>query len=296
MTVGQAATPTEPASHSVRDAGSATAPEEIQSKLPPADVSAERDTGYWLAGPHPQERHFLAGPESRLHELRAAWRIFRELIRGFRTLHFVGPCVTVFGSARTPPNSPYFALAERVGAELARAGFTVMTGGGPGIMAAANKGARAWGGRSVGCNITLPKEQQPNPYLDVMIEFRHFFVRKVMLVKYSVGFIALPGGFGTVDELFETATLIQTGKVESFPVVLMGSAYWKPLVELVRAMADAGTIDAADLDTIKIIDDPAEAVAYVRDVATGRFGLQLAIAPQPRRLLGEHRPKGPRAA
>jgi uncharacterized protein (TIGR00730 family) len=259
-----------------------------QSPGQPDVVAPEaRDTGHWLAGPRPEEQAFLAGPESRLHELRTAWRFFGEFIRGFRTLHFVGPCITVFGSARTPPDSPYYALAEQVGVEIARAGFTVMTGGGPGIMEAANKGAREWGGRSVGCNITLPKEQRPNPYLDVMLEFRHFFVRKVMLVKYSVGFIALPGGFGTLDECFETLTLIQPGKLLSFPVVLVGRDYWQPLLALLQSMVSAGTIDAADLERFWVTDSAAEAVARVRDAATGRFGLRLAPAPRPRWYLGE---------
>ena len=171
-----------------------------------------------------------SGPQPRAQELLRAIRIFTEFMRGFRALHFVGPCVTVFGSARFRENHPYYALARQCGAELARAGFTVMTGGGPGIMEAANRGAKEAGGRSIGCNIRLPKEQQPNPYLDRWITFRYFFVRKVMLVKYSYAFITLPGGFGTLDEIFETATLIQTGKIREFPLVLMGREYWQPLL------------------------------------------------------------------
>ena len=172
--------------------------------------------------PDSDERLLLQGPHARRHELRQAVRIFSECIRGFRALHFVGPCVTVFGSARFDAAHPYYALGEEVGAKLAEIGVTVMTGGGPGLMEAANRGARRAGGRSIGCNIQLPKEQQPNPYLDRMVEFRYFFVRKLMLLKYSYAFVALPGGFGTLDEIFETLVLIQTGKIKRFPLVLLG--------------------------------------------------------------------------
>src|SRR5581483_9542147 len=178
-----------------------------------------------------EEARFLQGPQHRTFELGKACRIFYELLRGFRALHFVGPCVTVFGSARFREAHPYYGLAREIGARLARAGFTVMTGGGPGIMEAANRGAKDAGGMSVGCNIELPEEQRPNPYLDRWIAFRHFFVRKLMLVKYSYAFIALPGGFGTLDEIFEVATLVQTRKVKEFPLVLMGVDYWQPLLD-----------------------------------------------------------------
>ncbi len=195
-------------------------------------------------------------------------------MRGFRSLHFVGPCVTVFGSARFAESHPYYALAREVGARLVRAGFTVMTGGGPGIMEAANRGAKDAGGRSVGCNIELPQEQKPNPYLDRWITFRHFFVRKLMLVKYSYAFIALPGGFGTLDEVFETATLIQTGKIEEFPLVLMGREFWRPLMAFVRERLVAeGTIAPGDAERILVTDSPAEAVESITDVAMRRFGL-----------------------
>src|SRR6478736_6477141 len=173
------------------------------------------------------ETRFLAGPHSRGSELRFAMRVFREFIRGFRNLHFVGPCVTVFGSARFAEDHPYYVAAREVGRLLAQRGFTVMTGGGPGVMEAANRGAKEAGGASVGCNIELPQEQQPNPYLDRWIECRYFFVRKVLLFKYSYAFIALPGGLGTLDELTEALTLVQTGKIQKFPVVLMGTDYWQ---------------------------------------------------------------------
>ncbi|HEY7203949.1 MAG TPA: TIGR00730 family Rossman fold protein [Methylomirabilota bacterium] len=209
-------------------------------------------------------------------------------MRGFRALHFVGPCVTVFGSARFKADHPYYDLGRELGARLARAGFTVMTGGGPGIMEAANRGAREAGGRSIGCNIELPHEQQPNPYLDRWITFRHFYVRKVMLVKYSYAFIALPGGFGTLDEMFEIATLVQTGKVHEFPIVLMGRDFWSPLIAFVRnRLLVEGTIDPGDEQRLPVTDSPAEAVERVTSVAMRRFGLTYAPRLRRRWYLGE---------
>ncbi len=240
-----------------------------------------------------EEGHFLAGPQSRFAELVRLFRILGEFVRGFRALHFAGPCVTVFGSARFAADHAYYALAQEVGARLARAGFTVMTGGGPGIMEAANRGAREAGGRNIGCNITLPHEQQPNPYLDQWLEFRYFFVRKVMLVKYSYAFVALPGGFGTMDEIFECATLIQTGKIKDFPLILMGSDYWQPLIAFLRdTMVRRGTIAAADLERIVVTDSPEEAVARIREAATEEFGLQWQPAkkPEPVWIFGERGP------
>jgi uncharacterized protein (TIGR00730 family) len=232
--------------------------------------------------PDSSERQLLQGPHPRRHELRQAVRIFAECIRGFRTLHFVGPCVTVFGSARFDAAHPYYALGEEIGAKLAEIGITVMTGGGPGLMEAANRGARLAGGRSIGCNIELPQEQRPNPYLDEMVEFRYFFVRKLMLVKYSYAFVALPGGFGTLDEIFETLVLIQTGKMKRFPLVLLGVDFWRPLVDVLRQrLVPAGTIDAADVALITVTDSPAEAVALVRETAMRDFGL--TYGPRARR-------------
>lgn len=229
------------------------------------------------------ELRFLEGPQTRGFELRLAVHIFCEFIRGFRALHFVGPCATVFGSARFREDHPYYRLARDVGARLAEAGFTVITGGGPGIMEAANRGAKDVGGRSIGCNIELPKEQSANPYLDVMIEFKHFFVRKVMLVKYSYGFIVMPGGYGTLDEVFETVTLIQTGKINGFPVVLVGRQFWEPLVEyLTTTLLKEGTIDARDTALFQLTDSPEEAAALLRDAALQKFGLSYA-APRKRR-------------
>ena len=237
---------------------------------------------------NPEEGHFLAGPRSRLEELRRALRLFWEFFRGLRALHFVGPCVTVFGSARFPEDHRYYALARELGGRLARAGFTVMTGGGPGIMEAANRGAREAGGRSIGCNIQLPHEQHPNPYLDLFVEFPHFFVRKVMLVKYSYAFVALPGGFGTLDEIFETVVLIQTGKIQHFPVVLMGSEYWAPVLAFVKErMLPAHTISPEDPGILTVTDDPAEAVETILRTARTQFGLAWEAAPRPSKILGE---------
>ncbi|MBI1851897.1 MAG: TIGR00730 family Rossman fold protein [Planctomycetes bacterium] len=235
-----------------------------------------------------QERRFLQGPQPRRFELMLACRIFIEFIRGFRALHFVGPCVTVFGSARFPEGHRYYQLGREVGARLAEAGFTVMTGGGPGIMEAANRGARDVGGRSIGCNIELPKEQQPNAYVDRWITFRHFFVRKVMLAKYSYAFVALPGGFGTLDEVFEIATLVQTGKIRRFPIVLMGVDYWRPLVEFVRhRLVEAKTIDPADADRLVVSDSVSDVVDLVRERGMAEFGLTYGPRVRRRWFLGE---------
>ena len=232
------------------------------------------------------ERRFLAGPASRLAELLRALRIFAELVRGFRALHFLPPCVTVFGSARFEEADPYYALAREMGRRLGRMGFTVMTGGGPGIMEAANRGARDVGAYSIGCNIALPQEQKPNPYLDRFIQFRHFFVRKLMLVKYSYAFVALPGGFGTLDEVFEVATLIQTRKIESFPCVLMGLEYWAPLREFItQRMTAAGTISREDAAQILFTDDPGEAVRWIAERTEKLFAAHRP--PKPLRVLGE---------
>lgn len=247
--------------------------------------------GWGVTPGAPEVVRFLEGPQRRLHELGRAMRIFCEFIRGFRVLHFAGPCVTVFGSARFTEIHPYYRMARMVGAELARAGFTVMTGGGPGIMEAANRGAKDVGGRSIGCNIVLPKEQQPNAYLDQWITFRYFFVRKVMLVKYSYAFVALPGGFGTLDEVFETATLIQTGKIREFPLVLMGKEFWAPLLQFMsERLVKARTIDAEDLARIIVTDSAEEAARAITEVAKRKFNLTYGSRIKRRRLFGESEP------
>ena len=259
------------------------------SHMTAAAPHSDRGSIRWGKTPAvPEVARFLQGPQRRGFELARALRIFFELMHGFRTLHFVGPCVTVFGSARFGEHHPHYALARRVGVGLAKSGFTVMTGGGPGIMEAANRGAKDAGGRSVGCNIELPEEQKPNAYLDRWVTFRHFYVRKLMLVKYSYAFIALPGGFGTLDEIFETATLIQTGKIRDFPLVLMCREFWQPLLHFFkdRLLAE-GTIAAADIDRITVTDSADEAVACVTEIGMQRFGLTYGPLARRRWFLGE---------
>jgi uncharacterized protein (TIGR00730 family) len=230
----------------------------------------------------------LEGPEPRTGGLKQAIRTVFDMVRGFRALHFVGPCVTVFGSARFPETHRYYDLARQVGLELAKAGFTVMTGGGPGVMEAASRGAKEGGGPTVGCTIQLPTEVAVSPYLDTTVEFRYFFIRKVMLVKYSFAFVALPGGFGTLDEVFEAATLIQTGKIKDFPIVLMGSSFWGPMLAFMRdTLVREGTIDLADLERLIVTDSPVEAARLIRDTAISRFGVRYAERPKRRRILFE---------
>jgi uncharacterized protein (TIGR00730 family) len=194
-----------------------------------------------------------------------ALRILSEFVEGFDAMARVGPAVTIFGSARTATSSPLYEQARTIGRRLAEAGYAVITGGGPGTMEAANRGCREGGGLSVGCNIELPHEQGLNRYVDLGIEFRYFFARKVMFVKYADAFVILPGGFGTLDELFESLTLIQTRKVRNFPVVLVGSAYWAGLIDWVRdTLLANGAIASADLDLLQVTDDPDEVVRIVR--------------------------------
>ena len=238
--------------------------------------------------PSPQvdDRVMLEGPHSRSREMWLIYRVVKDFVQGFRTMHFVGPCVTVFGSARVHEDHPYYQLGRDVGAGLARLGFTVMTGGGPGIMEAANRGAREAGGRSVGVNIALPMEQAANRYLDRMVTCRYFFVRKVILFKYSYAFVALPGGLGTLDELTEALTLIQTRKILHYPVVLIGAAYWRGFIALLEDMVKAGTISAADLQLFLVTDDLKEALAHIKRHAIEEFGLS-PKPPTPSKLLGE---------
>src|SRR5688572_28653904 len=236
-----------------------------------------------------EDRILLEGPHSRIKELWLVLRAVRDFIAGFRTLHFVGPCVTIFGSARYPETHPYYGLGRQVGAAVARLGFTVMTGGGSVLMEAANRGARDVGGRSVGCNIQLPQEQAPNRYLDRWVTSRHFFVRKVLLFKYSYAFVALPGGLGTLDELNEALTLIQTKKILHYPVVLMGAAYWRGFLALLEDMVKAGTVSATDLKLFLVTDDLNEALEHIRKHAIEEFKLLKKPRPKPWRLLREKR-------
>ena len=213
----------------------------------------------------PATRHvFLEGPRPRRSELLFSFRVFIEFFRGIRSLHFLGPCITVFGSARFDESHEYYQQAVAVGQHIAEMGFVTMTGGGPGIMEAANRGAFEWGGVSVGCNIKLPYEQKPNPYVHKSITFNHFFVRKVLLVKYSYAFIIMPGGFGTMDEFFETLTLVQTKTIEDFPIVLLGKAYYKELWEYLIYMEEQGTINKEDLSLVLLTDDLHEAMHHIR--------------------------------
>ncbi len=222
----------------------------------------------------PVEIKFLQGPQSRWQELKFVIKVLIEFIRGFRSLSFVGPCVTIFGSARYPEGHEYYELTRKVGAEVAKLGFTVMTGGGPGLMEAANRGAKEVNGRSVGCNIVLPFEQKPNPYLDKWVDIRYFFVRKTLLIKYSYGFVCMPGGFGTLDEFFEAITLIQTGKIKNFPVIIIGKEYHQDVVEHIKTMKEKGTISPEDEFLFSVTDSIEEAMQILKDHSIKRFELR----------------------
>lgn len=212
----------------------------------------------------PKEQVYLEGPRSRRYELGFAWRVFRQFIKGFRTLHFVGPCITVFGSARFKEDHPYYDASREFGKRIAEIGFTTMTGGGPGVMEAANRGAFENGGTSVGCNIQLPFEQQANKYMNKSITFEHFFVRKVLMVKYSYAFIIMPGGFGTMDEFFETLTLVQTKTITQFPIVLFGKEYYSNLWNYAEFMAQQSTISRDDMKLVLLTDSVDEAMDHIR--------------------------------
>ena len=222
--------------------------------------------GYELpvGGPGGQEREFLSQTRTPEKEFARLERINGEFKRAFRALYSLGPAVTVFGSARFKENHPYYKLARAVGSELARAGFATLTGGGPGIMEAANRGAHEAGGQSVGLNIILPHEQSANPYVDQSIEFHYFFTRKVCLVKYSCAFIVMPGGLGTLDELFEAATLIQCQKIGPFPLVLMGSRFWRGLQDWGQFMMQEAVFAKQEIGFGRVTDSPQEAVELIR--------------------------------
>jgi uncharacterized protein (TIGR00730 family) len=212
----------------------------------------------------PKEHVYLDGPKSRGYELKFALKVFKEFIMAFRSLHFVGPCITVFGSARFKEDNHFYECAREFGRRIASIGFTTMTGGGPGIMEAANRGAFESGGMSVGCNIRLPFEQKHNQYMHKWVTFENFFVRKTILIKYSYAFIIMPGGFGTMDEFFETLTLIQTKTITTFPLVLFGKEYYEPLLEVMHEMAEKGTISKADMNLVLLTDDVTEAMDHIR--------------------------------
>ena len=210
----------------------------------------------------PGEKRLLAGPQNRWREWSGSLHILFEFLNGYRKLHRVGPCITFFGSARFQENNPYYQTARTLGRETAAMGFSVMTGGGPGIMEAANRGAQEAKGFSVGCNIALPKEQRPNPYLDLWLQFHYFFIRKVMLTKYSYAFVLFPGGFGTLDEIFEMLTLIQTDKISGFPIFAIGKDFWLPLQQFIQdSLVKNQTISPQDAQIIQFVDSEKEVIA-----------------------------------
>ncbi|MCX6208519.1 MAG: TIGR00730 family Rossman fold protein [Bacteroidetes bacterium] len=218
-----------------------------------------------------KEHIYLDGPKPRVNEFLFAWNVFRQFIKGFRALHFVGPCITVFGSARFKPNQSYYKMAEEFGKRIAQIGFVTLTGGGPGIMEAANKGAFENSGTSVGINIKLPFEQHENPYLHKSVTIDYFFVRKTLLIKYSYAFIIMPGGWGTMDELFETLTLIQTKIMNDFPVVLFGKTYHQSLMAYIELMTNEGTITKEDLKYLLLTDDYDEAMLHIATYINQNF-------------------------
>jgi uncharacterized protein (TIGR00730 family) len=234
-----------------------------------------------------QEIKFLEGPRSRWVDFKFVIKVCLEFIRGFRALHFTGPCVTVFGSARFKEGSQYYDLTRRFSAEAAKLGFTILTGGGPGLMEAANRGAKDVGGKSVGCNILLPMEQEPNPYLDKWVNMRYFFVRKTLLIKYSYAFVIMPGGFGTLDELFEAMTLIQTKKIKDFPVIIFCKDYHKEMLAHIEKMKHFNTISNEDMELFLVTDSIEEAIEMIK-ASIHKYGLT-HLAKKPSWILGEKR-------
>jgi len=224
-----------------------------------------------------RESEFLGGKRSRFKEFKSLLAIVFEFVHGFRKLHFVGPCITFFGSARFGEDNLYYKQARVFSQRISKKGFTIITGGGPGIMEAANRGAKDVAGKSIGCNIELPKEQQPNPYLDFNITLNHFYVRKVLLLKYSYAFVVFPGGFGTMDELFETLTLLQTSKISNFPVVLFGKDYWYNFFEQINKMQNLGTISERDVKLFLVTDSVSEGVNYIYKELEFKYGSPLKI-------------------
>lgn len=222
---------------------------------------------------------YLEGPKSRTVELFFAFKVFTQMINAMRKLHYIGPCITVFGSARFNEGHIYYEAAREFGKKIAEIGFTTITGGGPGIMEAANRGAFENKGYSVGCNIQLPFEQKENPYVDASFTFRHFFVRKTMLVKYSYAFIIMPGGFGTMDEFFETLTLVQTKTITQFPIVLYGKAYYQPLMDYMKLLATEKTISEEDLKLVILTDDIEEAMHHITTYISTNYTIKKRPKP-----------------
>ena len=236
-----------------------------------------------------EERIFLDGPHSRWEEFVFLTGVVKDFISGFRKFHFIGPCVTVFGSARFTESHPYYVLARQMGQEFVKLGFTVITGGGPGIMEAANRGAKEANGHSIGCNIVLPMEQSPNKYLDRWVNINYFFIRKVLLTKYSYAFVVMPGGYGTLDEFFEAITMIQTGKLFKFPIILMGKDYHAALDNHIQRMIAEKTISPEDAMLYLFTDSVDEAITHIRKFAIEKYGLKQKPAIRPWGILGERR-------
>ena len=232
---------------------------------------------------------FLEGPQSRWKELKFTFQTMKELISGFRALHFIGPCITVFGSARFKEDHPYYQLTRKASAEFAKLGFTILTGGGPGLMEAANRGARDVKGHSVGCNIQLPVEQKHNAYLDKWVTIRHFFIRKILLVKYSFAFVVMPGGYGTLDEYFEALTLIQTHKINDFPIIIFGCAYHQEMLKHIELMKENATISPLDASLFLVTDDIDEAVNLIKEKSIKQYGLLPATRIKPFKWLFERK-------
>ncbi|SHF39688.1 LOG family protein [Pedobacter caeni] len=231
---------------------------------------------------------FLEGPQSRWKEFVFTLKILLEFIRGFRSLHFLGPCITIFGSARFKEGHPYYTFTRNAAAEFAKLGFTILTGGGPGLMEAANRGARDVNGRSVGCNIQLPIEQKPNVYLDKWVYIHHFFVRKVLLVKYSFAFVVMPGGFGTLDEFFEALTLIQTRKIKNFPIIIFDKAYHKELLEHIHKMQEEGTVSMEEGNLFLVTNSIEEALNLIKEKSIKQYKLKAEKNAKPFRWLFEY--------
>jgi uncharacterized protein (TIGR00730 family) len=236
------------------------------------------------------EIKFLDGPQSRWSDFKFTLKVVREFLKGFRVLHFSGPCVTIFGSARFEEDHPYYQKTVELAGKIAQLGFTIMTGGGPGIMEAANRGAKEVGGRSVGCNIELPFEQEGNPYLDKWVTIKYFFVRKTLMMKYSYAFVVMPGGFGTLDELFEALTLVQTGKIKDFPIIIFGTEWHEKLMEYVHNLKDFKTISPEDIDLILFTDSMDEVVDACKSLVD-KFKLEYEKRPKYFPFLGENKSK-----
>lgn len=227
------------------------------------------------------EIQFLEGPQNRWKDFKYTVSVFFEFIKGFRALHFVGPCVTVFGSARFKEDHVYYKQTRKLSGEVAKLGFTIMTGGGPGIMEAANRGAKDVGGKSVGCNIVLAHEQHRNPYLDKWVDIKYFFLRKTLLIKYSYAFVVMPGGFGTLDEFYEALTLVQTKKINMFPIIIFDKEFYQKILDHNTRMLQEGTISLSDNKLYLVSDSIEETIAYIKEKSIIAFGLKYMEPKKP---------------